>query len=80
MNEQTAMEIMAENPGILELPEGAFVDWGIGKLVDHLAGIVEKKGRAAVSRALVNLERWNKKQNPDVSKKARKVLDRMKED
>lgn len=80
MKEQTAMEIMAESPGILELPEGAFADWGIGKLVDHLARIAANKGKASVSRALVNLERWNKKQNPEVSKKARRVLDRMKEE
>ena len=77
--DQGAPDIKVKNPGILEIPEGAFNEWGVGKLVKHFISLAKKKGKAAVMRAVVNLERWNKNDDPDIAKKARSVINALKE-
>lgn len=67
--------IKVKNPGILEIPEGKHF-WQMP--LKHYIDLAKKKGRAAVMRALLNLFRWNKNKNPDISKKAKDIIDRLK--
>ena len=69
-------DIKAKNPGILDLPENGFVDKTIEQLVKHVVKIAKDKGRSPVSKALQNLVRWNKNDNPSLSKKAQSVFDK----
>lgn len=69
-------DIKPKNPGILELKDGAFKDWNIEKLVKHVVDVAKDKGKAKVSKALQNLIRWNKNENPAMSKKAQSVFDK----
>jgi hypothetical protein len=67
-------DIKVKNEGILNLPEGAFKDWAVSKLVTHFIGLAKSKGVKAVMNAILNLERWNKTDNPEISTKARSVI------
>lgn len=69
-------DVEVKNPGILEVPEGKKV---MDLPLSHFKSLMDKKGKAPIMRALVNLERWNKKQNPSVSKWASKTIDNLKE-
>jgi hypothetical protein len=69
-------DIKAKNPGILDLPDNGFVDKTIEQLVKHVVKIAKDKGRSPVSKALQNLVRWNKNDNPSLSKKAQSVFDK----
>lgn len=63
-------KITAVSPGILEVPVGKKVN----KLpLTHFMKLVRKKGHAAVSRALTNLERWNKNRKPSLSRWAKSM-------
>jgi hypothetical protein len=65
-------DIKVEHPGILEVPEGKdFSDLPQA----HYISLAKSKGKAAVMKALLNLERWNKSKAPEVSSKARKIID-----
>jgi hypothetical protein len=76
MNEQDTQDIKVKHSGILDIPENKnFWDMPI----KHFNDLMSKKGRAAIMRALTNLERWNKNKNPEISKKARKIIDAVKE-
>lgn len=57
-------DIEVENPGILEVPEGKDVN-DLGE--DHFKSLIKKKGWEEISRALVNLDRWNKNRDPKLS-------------
>jgi len=70
-------DIKAKNPGILNVPEGKSVQ-SLPK--SHFEGLMKSKGRAPIMRALLNLERWNKKDNAKLSKWARKMIDSLKEE
>lgn len=75
LNAVGTTSIKVENPGILEVPE----DKGFGELpISHYIALEEKKGRAAVMRALLNLERWNSKKHPNISNKAREIINALK--
>lgn len=50
---------------ILEVPEGKSVSDLQEK---HFQGLIDKRGWSAISKALMNLMRWNKNQNPKLSK------------
>jgi len=78
MREQSAPDVKVENPGILEMPDGAFKEWGVDKIADHVLKLATKaKDRAKYTRPLTNLVRWNKNDNPEISKKAAAVLDKL---
>jgi len=70
---QSAVDVKVEHPGILEIPEGKSIK---DMSLKHFQKIAKEKGRGAVSRALLNLVRWNKKKNPSLSKWARSMLDK----
>lgn len=68
--------IKAKNPGLLQIPEGKkFYEMPLS----HYIGLAKSKGRAAIMRGLLNLERWNKQQNPGISEKARGIINKLKE-
>jgi hypothetical protein len=69
-------DIKVKNPGILDLPEGGFSKKTIDQLVKHMVKIAKDTGRSKVSKALQNLVRWNKNDDPDMSKKAQSVFDK----
>lgn len=58
------------HPGILEVPEDKNV---MDLSVDYFVKLAEKKGRGEIVRALMNLYRWNKNDNPKLSKWAKKT-------
>lgn len=65
-----AVEVKPKNPGILEVPDGK----GVMDLpLSHFEDLVNKKGLSAISKALVNLERWNKEKNPKLSSWAKDI-------
>jgi hypothetical protein len=70
--------VKSKNLGITELPQGAWDDWGMKDLVAHFIKIAKEKGKSAMSKAILNIERWNKKQNPKLADKARSVMDALK--
>lgn len=67
-------DIKISNPGILEVPDGKEVD---ELPLSHFVALAKRKGHAAISRALGNLVRWNKKQNPSLSKWAEDMIDKL---
>ena len=67
--------IKVEHPGILEIPEGKGFD---DMPQAHYISLAKKKGRGAVMRALLNLERWNQEKAPSVSNKARTIINGLK--
>lgn len=68
-------EVKVKNPKILDVPNNKnFYQMPL----KHFIGIAKKKGVSAVQKALANLERFNKNKNPDVSKKASDIIDKLK--
>lgn len=73
--EEKAPAIKAENPGILEVPEGKHF-WDLP--LKHFIELAKKKGKPAIARAINNIARWMKNKAPDVAAKARELMDRLK--
>jgi len=71
-------DIKAKNPGIMEMPEGAWDRWSVKKLVAHFTTMGKKKGKPETARAIMNIERWNKNRDPALSAKARSVMNVLK--
>lgn len=71
-------KIQATHPGITSLPDGAWAEWPVARLTSHFAKLAGKIGKPAAMRAVLNIERWNKAQNPSLSEKARGVIDALK--
>lgn len=63
-------DIEPKNEGILEVPEGKSIT---DLPVKHFKSLIDKKGRAAIIRALTNLEVWNKNDNKSLSSWAKKM-------
>ncbi len=62
------------HPGILEVPKGT----GVSDLpLKHFIKLAEKKGLSAIVKALMNLYRWNKEENPPLSKWAKNMQERL---
>ena len=59
------VRVKVKNKGILEVPSGKKVTQ---LPVSHFKRLANRKGHAAVSRALTNLERWNKNKNRSLSR------------
>lgn len=70
-----SVKIDVENPGVLEVPEDKKF-WQLP--LSHFEKLVDKKGYAKIIRALTNLEVWNKNDDPDISKKASDIADKLK--
>ena len=68
-------KIKPKNEGILELKEGESV---VNMPLSHFIKLARSKGKAAVMRALNNLERWNKNKNPSFSQKIKDLKNRLK--
>lgn len=77
--EKDTTKIKATHPGISELPDGAWESWKVERLAKHFEALAAKIGAAPAMRAALNIERWNKNSNPALSKKARGVINRIKE-
>ena len=73
IKEQKA-DIEVENPGILEVPEGKNVE---DLPIKHFVDIANRKGLSTVTRALNNLQVWNKNKNKSLSKWAGNMIDKV---
>lgn len=69
------VKIQTKNPGVLEIPEDKKF-WQLP--LSHYEKLVDKKGYTTVIRALTNLEVWNKNDDPEISKKASDIADKLK--
>ena len=76
LSEKVAVKV--KTPGITKLPKDAWNEWGVKDLVIHFIKIAKKKGKPAMAKAIMNIERWNKNQNPELADKARSVMDALK--
>ena len=66
--------IEVENPGVLEVPEGKNVE---DLPIKHFVAIADKRGLSTVTRALNNLQVWNKNKNKPLSKWAGDMIDKV---
>lgn len=67
-------EIEVKNPGVLEVPKGKNVE---DLPIKHFVNLANKKGLATVTKALNNLQVWNKNKNKPLSKWARDMIDKV---
>lgn len=58
------VKIPVKHPGVLEVPEGKDVE---ALPMNHFEDLIKKKGWETISKALTNLNVWNKKNNPTLS-------------
>ncbi len=64
------VKVKIKHPGILEVPEGkSFEELPLS----HYKKLVSKDGYSAISKALTNLEVWNRKKNPEMADKAKSI-------
>lgn len=68
------VEIEVKHEGILEVPEGKNVE---DLPVSHFVNLAKKKGTGKITKALNNLQVWNKKKNPSLSKWAGDMIDKV---
>ncbi|MFW6129859.1 MAG: hypothetical protein ACOC56_01670 [Atribacterota bacterium] len=62
------------HPGILEVPEGKDV---ADLPLEHFVKLAKNKGVDAIVKALMNLYRWNKNDDPPLSKWAKNMQERL---
>lgn len=74
VNESISEDIEMKHEGILEIPEDKKF-WQLP--IKHYEELVNKKGYAEIIKALNNLKVWNKNNNPDISKKASDIMDKL---
>ena len=67
-------KIQAVHHGILEVPRGKSV---MQLPLKHFIGLAERKGYAAISRALTNLQRWNSNRNKRLSNWAKRTKEKL---
>lgn len=68
------VEIEVKHKGILEVPEGKNVD---DLPVSHFVNLAKKKGLSKITKALNNLQVWNKNDDPKLSKWAGDMIDKV---
>ena len=68
------VEIEVKNKGILEVPEGKNVD---DLPMSHFEKLVKKNGLAKITKALNNLQVWNKNDDKKLSKWAGDMIDKL---
>ena len=69
------VDIDVKSPGLLEVPQGKEVNQ---LPQSHFQALINKKGYDKVIRGLTNLEVWNKNKNPELSKWASNMADKLK--
>ena len=75
LTESDTENIKVKNEGVLEIPEGkSFSDMPIS----HFISLAKKLGKGEVSRAINNIARWNENKSPETSKKAKSLMDSLK--
>lgn len=70
--------VTAVSPGITKLPEGAWSEWTTSRICAHMAQRAGQIGAGPAMRAVMNIERWNKRRDPSLSRKAGQVVECMK--
>ena len=73
-NYNEAVEIEVKHSGILEVPEGKNVD---DLPIKHFVDLANKKGLSKITKALNNLQVWNKNKDPKLSKWAGDMIDKV---
>jgi hypothetical protein len=68
------VEIEVKHEGILEVPDGKNVD---DLPFSHFEKLAKKKGLSKITKALNNLQVWNKKKDPKLSKWAGNMIDKL---
>ena len=68
------VEIDVKNEGILEVPEGKNVD---DLPLSHFEKLAKKKGLSKITKALNNIQVWNKNDDPKLSKWAGDMIDKL---
>lgn len=68
------VEIEVKNTGVLEVPEDKNVD---ELPIKHFVALANKKGLSTVTKALNNLQVWNKNKDPKLSKWAGDMIDKV---
>ena len=74
INEKETPNIEIKNKGILEVPEGKNVD---DLPLSHFVNLANKKGLSKITKALNNLQVWNKNDDPKLSKWAGDMIDKL---
>lgn len=72
------VKIKVKRRGITGLPKGAWSTWPVTKLKKHFAALAKKKGAGTAMRAVMNIERFFKNTQPQISKKAGQVIEGLK--
>lgn len=73
-NMMEGVEIEVKHEGILEVPEGKTVDQ---LPMSHFEKLAKKKGLSKITKALNNLQVWNKNDDPKLSKWAGNMIDKL---
>ena len=68
------VDIEVKHKGILEVPEGKNVD---DLPLSHFVNLAKKKGLSKITKALNNLQVWNKNDDPKLSKWAGDMIDKL---
>lgn len=74
INEKETPDIEIKNKGILEVPEGKNVN---DLPLSHFVNLANKKGLSKITKALNNLQVWNKNDDPKLSKWAGDMIDKL---
>lgn len=74
INEKETPNIEVKNKGILEVPEGKNVD---DLPLSHFVNLANKKGSSKITKALNNLQVWNKNDDTKLSKWAGNMIDKL---
>lgn len=74
INEKETPNIEVKHEGILEVPEGKKVD---ELPYSHFEKLAKKKGLSKITRALNNLQVWNKNDDKELSKWAGNMIDKL---
>lgn len=73
-NMMEGVEIEVKNKGVLEVPEGKTVDQ---LPMSHFEKLAKEKGLSKITKALNNLQVWNKNDDPKLSKWAGNMIDKL---
>ena len=63
-----------KHPGVLEVPEGEDIE---SLSLSHFVNLAKKKGRSTIVKALMNLYRWNKNDDPKLSAWAKDMQEKL---
>ena len=74
LKEKETPNIEVKNKGILEVPEGKNVD---DLPLSYFVTLANKKGLSKITKALNNLQVWNKNDDPKLSKWAGDMIDKL---